>query len=281
MQPVSSSPASARSIRSTLRSHLVGSAALANHCARSAVGRRQRYILVLSHMRSGSSLLHHLLQTHPSILGAGESNRVYQDAGDLRRLSLWVHVERDALLRFRPFVTDQINHNEKLRNLSLLMREDVSTVILIRKPLAAVASILRLTADFYGSSWDAGRAIGYYLARIDGLVEAAATLRGSPARPPLLVTYENLILDTRKALDAIQSHLRLDRPLSPDYHTFPFTGRRGDPSERIRSGRILPESPGDAAAQRLLSPEQRTLLSARYDQAMMAFRDCHPGSKAS
>jgi hypothetical protein len=272
MEPVSTPTASRPPAPSTLRSYWVSSAALANHCVRSAVGRRQRYIMVLSHMRSGSSLLHHLLQTHPSVLGAGESNRVYREAGDLRRLSLWVHVERGAMLRFHPFVTDQINHNEKLRNHSLLLREDVCTLILIRKPLASVASILRLSADFYGSNWDAARAIEYYLARIDALVEAAATLRRSGVRPPLLVTYENLVVDTRRSLDAIQSHLRLDRPLSPDYSTFPFTGRRGDPSERIRSGRILPETRGESADEQVLSADQQRMLSTRYDQAMTALR---------
>ena len=36
-------------------------------------------ILIVSHMRSGSSLLEHILSTNDEIIGFGEQNRIYKN----------------------------------------------------------------------------------------------------------------------------------------------------------------------------------------------------------
>jgi len=53
------------------------------------VGRGQPYriLLILSHMRSGSSLLTHLLNSNPEIIGYGETHIQYASEQDFKKLS--------------------------------------------------------------------------------------------------------------------------------------------------------------------------------------------------
>jgi hypothetical protein len=251
------------------RSLLAGTAAVGFDRLRWLAGSPQRYILVLSHMRSGSSLLHHLLQSNRLVLGAGESNRAYRTAGDLRRLALWVHAERGALLRWPAYVTDQINHTEKLPDMALLQRADVKTVILTREPRASIASIIKLTREFYGSAWSSSQAIEYYLARIATLRRFAAALAASPGSTAFFLTYEELTSNSTSVLAALQAHLRLAEPFSTTYQTFDFTGRRGDPSARVSAQRILAP---DTHADFLLPTDQAEHVETQYQLGLASLR---------
>ena len=47
-----------------------------------------RYVFILAHMRSGSTLLAHLLASHPDFVGAGETKVCYRTPADLPQLIL-------------------------------------------------------------------------------------------------------------------------------------------------------------------------------------------------
>ena len=49
---------------------------------------KYRYIFILGHMRSGSSLLAHILADNAEVAGAGESHITYQTPRDLPKLIL-------------------------------------------------------------------------------------------------------------------------------------------------------------------------------------------------
>jgi hypothetical protein len=229
----------------------------------------QRYIIVASHMRSGSSLLHHLLQTNRSILGAGESNRTYRSPADLRRLSLWAHADRGCLLHWHPFVTDQINHTDKLNDASLLRRADVKTVILIREPVGTITSLAKLVGDFYRTSWNEHDVIRYYVARIRALSVLAGALNTPPASTAFLVTYDQLVNHSIASLAALQHYLGLTDPFTTTYETFDYTRTRGDPTAKIAAKRIVPEEshPNDT-----LSVEWRAQVEDEYRSIMTALR---------
>ncbi|MDY7013544.1 MAG: sulfotransferase family protein, partial [Cyanobacteriota bacterium] len=49
-----------------------------------------RVLFILSHMRSGSSLLTHILNSNPEIIGYGETHLQYSSEADFKRLMLKV-----------------------------------------------------------------------------------------------------------------------------------------------------------------------------------------------
>ena len=50
--------------------------------------REYRFVFILGHMRSGSSLLAHILASHRNIARRGEAHISYQTVEDLPRLSI-------------------------------------------------------------------------------------------------------------------------------------------------------------------------------------------------
>src|ERR1700731_2228397 len=72
-------------------------------------GRQYRFIFILGHMRSGSTLLSHILASHLDIVGAGEAHITYQTPADLPQLVLRTcEFLRRPVLR-ETYIVDQIN----------------------------------------------------------------------------------------------------------------------------------------------------------------------------
>src|SRR5690606_30087767 len=67
----------------------------------------KRYILVLSHMRSYSSLLCHILNSNPEVAGYVETHSSYASRADLWRLKRRVFLGTDAEVGGR-YVLDKI-----------------------------------------------------------------------------------------------------------------------------------------------------------------------------
>jgi hypothetical protein len=252
-----------------IRSLLISGVVACVHGMRQLLNRPQTYILVVSHMRSGSSLLHHLLQTNRLILGAGESNRAYRNAADLRRFSLWAHLDRRCLFRWHAFVTDQINHTEKLRDAALLRRADVRTIVLIREPHGTIASLVKLVNEFYGSRANEQELIAYYLERINALGALANTLSRPPGAMAFLLTYDELVNRSAASLSAMQHYLGLAESFSPTYETFDYTSTRGDPSQKVKMKQIVSE---DRHSDYSLPAESRWQLEERYREVLASLR---------
>lgn len=194
-------------------------------------------VLVLGHMRSGSSLLLHLLMTRPEVLAAGERNTAYRSAAELDLLA------RDCfLVNRKPFgrvryVADQLNHDRFLPEPQLILHHHVWPILLARRPGPAIGSMVR---TFAGFGHDAAAHAAYYTARVETLTEYAALLRRA-GRAPRLLTYEALTADPVRALEPLRRDLGLPGPFEAQYATHRFTGVRGDPSETLRSGAVRPD----------------------------------------
>jgi hypothetical protein len=185
-------------------------------------------------MRSGSTLLHHLLISHPEILGCGERMKHFASDADFERLRIDAHLRRGQLLRRHRYVTDQVNYNVFLDPRLLHNRPDVRIIFLIRDPTAAIASMGKLLNRIGWTSLD--DAVHYYRERLSNLSALATRI---PNRSiAFALTYDDLTTKTTDTLARLSHFLKIRTPLLDKYRVFDFTGIRGDPSPVIHSGRV-------------------------------------------
>jgi hypothetical protein len=201
--------------------------------ARSA-GYAPELVWILSHMRSGSTLLTHLAASHRDVISAGERNAIYATPADLDRAVAEVHVEAFALRMRARYVLDQINHDRFVADERLFLHPRVRALVLVREPQGALSSMLALFGRTRG--WGIEECLAAYLSRL-GTLERWAGSMDERAR---WIEYDDLARDSRRAAIDLSRWLALEPPLSGErYRLRPFTGRRGDKSDRIRSGRVL------------------------------------------
>lgn len=241
-----------------LRRRLTGLGARAGEAGLAALGvAPPAVLLVLGHMRSGSTLLGHVLLTNPEIAGVGERNAPYAGPADLSRLVLATRrAARAPRARWR-YVVDQVNHNHLTPGPALLAHPRLRLLFLLREPAASVASILALTREHYGA-WSVERAVSYYAERLDALAETARRIdHGERAG---FITYADLTGRTAETLVRLRDFLGTGAAFSERYAIRDFTGTRGDPGAKILSGRIervlsAPTDPADAAGASLPAGE--------------------------
>jgi hypothetical protein len=190
-------------------------------------------------MRCGSTLLLHILLTHPCIIGCGERNAPYHSLDDLDRLAIFARLRQRAWLRRCRYVVDQINHDSFTPNEALLCHARVRLIFLTREPPETIASIVKLTKTYY-EGWSVEKAADYYVQRLNTLARQAQAIRGDGHG--VAFTYRDLIEKAPVTFGRLQSFLGLDAGFSEQYALQEFTGSRGDPSDKIRAGRILRSS---------------------------------------
>jgi hypothetical protein len=205
---------------------------------RSSGVKRVPALLILGHMRSGSSLLLHLLLTNPDIIACGERNSAYTSERDLDWLELEARLRRRAFFRRLRFAVDQINHDKFTPNEELLRSPRVRLIFLVREPIGSISSLINLTRTFY-TGWPFTKAVDYYVQRLTALARLAeGAIRQGRA---ISMTHDDLIQNTSAELERMRKFLGLETGFSEFYKLHDFTGRRGDPSSNIRAGRIVRE----------------------------------------
>ncbi len=196
----------------------------------------RRQVLVLSHMRSYSSVLSHVLGSHPEIDGYCETRLRYRGRFDLLRLRYRVAQLTGEPLRGR-YVLDKILHGHRLSD-SVLCDPRTVAIFLLRRPEQAVQSILDMDRRIQRVPWhqDMWKVADYYEERTRQLAELAAKVHGCAA----FVQSEVLINRSHEVLAFLTDFLRLASPLRRDYRRFPKTGQPGfgDPSTVLSSGRL-------------------------------------------
>ncbi len=199
---------------------------------------RAGYILILSHMRSYSTLLAHLLGSHPEIGGYAESGTAYRS-----RLALYGLRWRLAFAQGfgrRRYVLDKVLHDSYSISERVLRQRSVVPIVLIRKPEPTLASIFELGALAGAMPWyiDPEAVTRYYVRRLARLKDYVGWARDRA----IVVRSEQLVREPQRVLTRIASKLELHSPLSTTYQLFEHTGepRYGDPSARILAGRVVP-----------------------------------------
>jgi hypothetical protein len=196
------------------------------------------YLFVMSHMRSFSSLLCHILGSHPEVSGYAEARQPYWGRVDLDRLARRVReLTGEAVLH--RYVLDKILHNDTPIAPSILDRPDVKCVFLLRNAEDTITSNLNMMHAFghTGRYIEPQNSLDYYTARLRQL-EAYSAQLGSKA---LFIESERLIDDTDAVLEGLTRWLALGEKLKADYKTFPLTGTPGfgDPSSSIKTGSVV------------------------------------------
>jgi hypothetical protein len=220
---------------------------------------RRSYILVLGHMRSYSSLLCHILGSHREIAGYAEMHLTYRNVLDLLRLRARVFRSLGCVLPGR-FVLDKVLHDEYVVAPSILRRQDVHVVVVVRRPAETIQSVLAMGERIPSVAWysDLDAVVDYYVKRLRSL----ATVR-QHASHCLFVRAEDIVEETSRVLGEVEEFLGLQQGLTEEYDLFPHTGDQGwgDDSAAIRSGRVVrpaTRSDGDAPPQATLAPAIRS-----------------------
>jgi hypothetical protein len=198
------------------------------------------YLFVVSHMRSLSSVLCHVLGSNAEVAGYAELHLAYAGRNSLRELERRVAAATDASVAGK-YVLDKIVHDQYEIANGVLARPDVRVLYLLRQPARAFESMLDLSDVLGGKPGEARPELvfRYYCARLESLARYSLHTQGRSA----FVDTERLIADPESVLDRLADWLALREPMPRDYRTFKYTGiyGYGDPSAAIRTGRLEPE----------------------------------------
>ena len=196
-----------------------------------------QYVFILGHMRSRSTLLAHLLGSHPEIRGYTESHIKYRNRRDLARLR-WHIALADRSWPSGRWLLDTQLHNRMYIPPQLRQSGRFRAIVLVRNPRDTIRSIVRM-GETNGNPRDADprHATAYYCERLTTLTGLAIEFRDRA----LLVDADALVHSTEKCLAAISRHLVLSRSLQAGYRIGPYTGRagKGDMSPAIKRGVIV------------------------------------------
>jgi hypothetical protein len=230
----------------------------------------RRYLFVLGHMRSYSSLLCHILGSHPQVDGYCETHVKYRRRLDLLRLRSRVVKLTGEPLRGR-YVLDKMLHNYPLAS-SIVRSPRTLAIVLVRRPVPTVQSIVNMGLHYGAIAWhrDLDTVVRYYEERLGMLARLAGELRGRF----MFIEAETLLSRTGDVLQNIARLLELNEPLRSDYRRFAHTGEGGfgDPGETIVTGRVS----NVAREQRtpvMVPPALTARLEMAYTTCMASLRD--------
>ncbi len=197
------------------------------------------FIVLLSHMRSYTSVLAHILGSHPDICGYSELH-----CDTLTRSGM--QNAREILQRRNDFATakfllDKLLHNGPQAS-ELIDCRQVMPLIGVRQPEQTLKSIINMgqlycqDANRKRRLTDAGYVTEYYVSRLRWLEYFVSRHRARC----FIFRAEQMLADSQVLLSQIRSFLALEGNLQSSYQLFDNTGSpgHGDPSPRIRLGEL-------------------------------------------
>ncbi|MGD2183363.1 sulfotransferase family protein [Lusitaniella coriacea] len=193
-----------------------------------------KVLWVLGHMRAGTSLFSHILNTHPDLIGFGETHIEYESEADLQKLAYKVYHRLRCANMSHQYVFDKILHNNKIINEQLIEIPQIDIIFLIREPEETVLSLIKLKPH-----WNRQQAMDYYVKRLEKLEKNAQQIDNK--KRCFVMTYEQLIWHTEPTFVSMKEFLKVQHPFSEEYEISEITGQKhiGDQSENIKTGRII------------------------------------------
>ena len=193
----------------------------------------KRYLFIVSHMRSRSTLLSHILGSHSDICGYRELHLSYLNS--LSKLKMRVALSEEEGYQNSHILLDKLLH-DKLNIETNTFDGNLAIIILLREPVSSLASMFSMHERLHGNS-DYEHLLEYYIRRltyIDEFVE-------NRTHKFLYVDSDNLIERQKEELTKIATYLNLDSPLLESYKKFSKTGNEGvgDSSKNIMAGKII------------------------------------------
>ena len=195
------------------------------------------YVFILSHMRSRSSVLSHILGSNDDICGYRELHHSYRIPLDLLKLKSDLYQDFGSEFR-RKMLLDKVLHNNNGISRSILTADTTRIVFLVREPESTLKSIVMMGIQNNIPGYDNVQYItSYYCQRVEQLAKYAEILKGNY----FFIASDRLLEEAEEVLDGLGAWLGLQTALSPYYKTFDRTGTpvAGDPSDNIKSGKLI------------------------------------------
>jgi hypothetical protein len=248
-----------------------------------SVLKRRNYIFVLSHIRSYTTVLSHILGSHREISGYAETWRSYRTARDLLKLRCAVGSHGN----YKPNCTyflDKMLHNWLQISDSILTRTDMHYIFMIRKPVPTIKSMVALYRKYIeqGGAIEGCTlpstvedAVVHYSNRLSFLAGMSARLRRRSKRA-IVVRAEDLISRPFSVLSELQTFLHLRSALDEHYSVFNHTGEWNfsDTSDFIRKGKIERNRPPHAEIS--VSDQLAHKANCEYERCLAALTDSFP-----
>ena len=197
---------------------------------------KTRNLFILSHMRSRSSVLSHVLGSNPEICGYRELQFSYLSKLSLIKMRAELSYDLQSSLKDK-YLLDKVLHNYLKISQNILDSEDTKVLFLLREPKSTIQSITNLATLTGRTTYkDPEVAVSYYCDRLSGLKDFAKRLR----HKYFFIESNDLIDKTDSVLASMSQWLALETPLNKEYSKFDKTGqhRHGDPSQNINAGVI-------------------------------------------
>lgn len=208
---------------------------------------QRQAIFIVSHMRSGSSLLVHLLCNNPEIAGFGETHIRYPSAR-LDKLAYRIMTTVGGGFPQGRYLLDKVLHRDGISS-EMLQSKQARFIFLLRDPRQTLPSILKLKSfDPRAFIQTSERAGAYYRRRLRIMVQYATTIANRHRM--LFLSHASLLYATNQVFDALGDFLDLKSPLTEHYQLLPNSGKPGvgDPSPMIRRGYIVRSARNDTTA---------------------------------
>lgn len=240
------------------------------------LGRRRQYLLILGHMRAGSSVLTNVIAASDEACGYGETFTTYRSPRSFRMMVARIRLAGFLSGKLRlpeRIAVDKALHDKLTPNIDAIDHPDARFVFLIRDGVRSVESMIH---EFEISEHEATE---YYIQRLSWLSEIASRLRARN-RAFLLVTFEELTSSPDQTLDRVSRFMGLRRPLSPSFKAARGADRpgAGDPSGRVHAGEVLRTQ---RQLQVELAASTRERVSQAYHTALRALQDRCPENGAA
>jgi len=193
---------------------------------------RRGIIFMFGHMRCYSSLLSHMIGSHPQVAGYAEMRQKYRNALDLIELAAKIESSTGSPPTDR-YHFDKILLDFTVRD-RVLRRGDLSVIVTSRLPEPTIRSIVKLAACGILTPNDA---IEYYVGRMKTLQQIVERRKGRA----IYLDAEAVIERPSDTLHRLSGYLGLMPDISENYQMFSKTGvgKYGDPSPWIKSGKIV------------------------------------------
>ena len=142
---------------------------------------KKNYIFVVSHMRSYSSLLCHILGSHKEISGYAEMHNPYVRRADLIRLRYRVFSTNNKTLEGR-YILDKVLHNKSFIDSAILNLDNVKQLVMLRAPEDTMKSIINMGVNIYKDQdkWyaDPEKVLAYYKERLAHIQKKRSRVKG-------------------------------------------------------------------------------------------------------
>lgn len=209
-------------------------------------------------MRSGSSLLVHLLNSHDEIVGYGETQNIYSGIEDFGAATIKILRHLRKLPDDKAYVMDKVLHRGLVAGKEVLTHPAVKIIFLIREPEMALSSMMKNKV-----TKSADEAVRHYFTQLEWI---NSIFREIPLDRWSYLTYSELLNNTSTVFNRIENLLNLSTPLTENYSTTKYTGVRGigDSSSHIENGKI----------KRNISREMHSSISPFIKPSNELYKEC-------